>query len=168
VITSFSSAGPTDFDHQLKPDLRRLGGPDSLRDAARGSGRAVRCLRRHEHGDPPCGRRRALLIARILTGRPAEVKSGVDVHRPGPAWGDTARTQEASVLLEGAGLANVPRADDPKLFTKPVSLSFRTWTYGWERPDARCCSRFRTQAAAAGPGTVGLQSQAATTGAFVD
>ena len=43
----------------------------------------------------------------------------------GAAWQDTARTQEASVLLEGAGLANVLAADDPKLFTDPQSLSFQ-------------------------------------------
>ena len=43
----------------------------------------------------------------------------------GPAWGDTARTQEAPVLLEGAGLANVLTADDPKVFTDPQSLSFQ-------------------------------------------
>ena len=40
------------------------------------------------------------------------------------AWADTARTQEASVLLEGAGLADVGAADDPKIFTAPQSLSF--------------------------------------------
>ena len=43
----------------------------------------------------------------------------------GPAWGDTARTQEASVLLEGAGLANAQAADDPQVFTDPQSLSFQ-------------------------------------------
>jgi hypothetical protein len=43
----------------------------------------------------------------------------------GPAWQNTARTQEASVLLEGAGLANVLTADDPKIFTDPQSLSFQ-------------------------------------------
>src|SRR4029078_11920678 len=66
----------------------------------------------------------ALLIERHPDWTPAEVKSAL-MSTAGPAWGDTARTQEASVLLDGAGLANVPRADDPKLFTTPVSLSFQ-------------------------------------------
>jgi hypothetical protein len=42
----------------------------------------------------------------------------------GAAWGNTARTQEASVLLEGAGLANVAAANAPLIFTDPQSLSF--------------------------------------------
>ena len=42
----------------------------------------------------------------------------------GPAWGNTARTQEAPVTLEGAGLINVDKADDPLVFTDPSSLSF--------------------------------------------
>ncbi len=42
----------------------------------------------------------------------------------GPAWGDTSRTTEASVLLEGAGLIDVGRADNPLIFTDPASLSF--------------------------------------------
>ena len=42
----------------------------------------------------------------------------------GPAWQDTAQTHEAPVLLEGGGLVNLPRADNPLLFTDPVSLSY--------------------------------------------
>ena len=53
-----------------------------------------------------------------------QVKSAL-MSTAGPAWGDTARTQEAPVLLEGAGLANVAAANDPKIFTDPQSLSFQ-------------------------------------------
>ena len=53
-----------------------------------------------------------------------QVKSAL-MSTSGPAWGDTARTQEAPVLLEGAGLANVAAANDPKIFTDPQSLSFQ-------------------------------------------
>jgi hypothetical protein len=60
------------------------------------------------------------------------VKSAL-MSTAGVAYGDTARTAEAPVLLEGAGLAYLPRADDPKIFTQPQSLSlhelnFRTGT----------------------------------------
>src|SRR5205823_9325248 len=53
-----------------------------------------------------------------------QVKSAL-MSTAGAAWQNTARTQEASVLLEGAGLANVLTADDPKIFTDPQSLSFQ-------------------------------------------
>src|SRR5438045_8804573 len=42
-----------------------------------------------------------------------------------PAYEDTADTTEAPVYLEGAGLAWLPAADNPKIFTDPQSLSFR-------------------------------------------
>ena len=42
----------------------------------------------------------------------------------GPSFADTALTQEASVLVEGAGLVNVGAADRPLVFTDPQSLSF--------------------------------------------
>ena len=65
----------------------------------------------------------ALLVDRHPTWTAANVKSAL-MSTAGPAWGDTARTQEASVWLEGAGLANVAAADDPRVFTDPQSLSF--------------------------------------------
>ncbi len=42
----------------------------------------------------------------------------------GPAFADTTLTDEASVLVEGAGLVRVGSADKPMLFTDPQSLSF--------------------------------------------
>src|SRR6476620_4794630 len=96
-----------------------------------------------------------------------QVKSAL-MSTAGAAWGDTARTQEAPVLLEGAGLANVLAANDPKLFTDPQSLSF-------ERIDvstgAQRASLLLT-AVDAGDGSgiwaVSLAPQAATSGVAVD
>jgi hypothetical protein len=42
----------------------------------------------------------------------------------GPAFADSTLTQEASVLVQGAGLVNVRSADQPLIFTDPASLSF--------------------------------------------
>ena len=42
----------------------------------------------------------------------------------GPSFADTTLTQEASVLVQGAGLVSVPAADRPLIFTDPQSLSF--------------------------------------------
>ena len=60
----------------------------------------------------------ALLLQRHPSWTPQQVKSAL-MSTAGAAWGDTARTQEAAVTLEGGGLVNVPRADDPQLFTEP-------------------------------------------------
>ena len=66
----------------------------------------------------------ALLVQRHPSWTAAQIKSAL-MSTAGAAWQDTARTQEASVLLEGAGLTNVLAADDPKVFTDPQSLSFQ-------------------------------------------
>src|SRR5262249_37614960 len=67
-----------------------------------------------------------------------------------------------------AGLANVPRADDPKLFTTPVSLSFQDLDV--TKGSARRSLLLEVQDAGHGSGTwtIGLESQAATAGAFLD
>ena len=86
----------------------------------------------------------------------------------GPAWGDTARTQEAPVLLEGAGLANVLAADDPKIFTDPQSLSFQRIDVS---PGAQRKSMLLTVSDAgggAGNWTVSLAPQSQTSGVQID
>ena len=167
VITSFSSAGPTDFDHQLKPDLAAPGGQILSATLPEALGEPFAVFDGTSMATPHVAGAAALIVARHQNWTPAEIKSAL-MSTAGPAWGDTARTQEASVLLEGAGLVNVPRADDPKLFTTPVSLSFQDLdvTGG----SARRSLLVEAQDAGGGGGTwtVGLQSQAATAGAFVD
>jgi hypothetical protein len=86
----------------------------------------------------------------------------------GPAWGNTARTQEASVLLEGAGLANLPRADNPKLFTSPVSLSFQDLNVNHGGVRRSVLLDLRDAGGGGGTWTLGLQAQAASSGAFLD
>src|SRR5262249_12755941 len=66
----------------------------------------------------------ALLVQRHPSWTPAEIKSAL-MSTAGAAWQDTARSQQANVPLEGAGLPNVLAADDPKIFTEPQSLSFQ-------------------------------------------
>ena len=134
-------AGPTAFGHLLKPDVAAPGGAilSSTMPAVR---RAVRRLRRDEHGRAARGRRgRAAAPAPSgLVAAAGQVRARH--RRPGTAWGDTARTVEASVLLAGGGLVNVPRADDPLVFTDPVSLSFGDLNVTRRRaPDAAGSSR---------------------------
>jgi minor extracellular serine protease Vpr len=120
IITSFSSAGPTDFGHMLKPDISAPG-LDVLSSVV-GSKFAV--FAGTSMATPHIAGSAALLLVRHPGWTPSQVKSAL-MSTAGPAWGNTARTQEAPVVLEGAGLANLVAADDPKIFTDPQSLSFQ-------------------------------------------
>jgi minor extracellular serine protease Vpr len=167
MITSFSSAGPTDFGHELKPDLAAPGGQILSATLPESVGEPFAVFDGTSMATPHVAGAAALLIARHPDWTPAEIKSSL-MSTAGPAWGNTARTQEASVLLEGAGLINVPRADDPKLFLSPVSLSFGDLDV--RGGSARGSKLLDVQDAGGGAGTwtIGLQSQTATAGAFVD
>ena len=123
VITSFSSAGPTDFEHALKPDISAPGLDVLSSTPPKTTGSTFSVFAGTSMATPHIAGAAALLLQRHPTWAPWQVKSAL-MGTAGPAWGNTARTQEASVLLEGAGLANVLGADDPKIFAAPQSLSF--------------------------------------------
>jgi hypothetical protein len=164
VITSFSSAGPTPFRHLLKPDVSAPGGQilsATLRstDASRfavfdGTSMAT----------PHVAGSAALLLQLHPSWTTADVKSAL-MSTAAPAWGDTARTREAPVPLEGAGLVALPGADDPLLFTDPASLSFANVRPGEQKS-------LLVQLADAGNGagtwTVGVSAQSTTAGASVE
>ena len=121
--TSFSSGGLTPFGHDLKPDLAAPGGSilsSTLRETV---GEPFAVFDGTSMAAPHVSGAAALLVQRHPTWTAAQIKSAL-MSTAGPAWGDTARTTEASVLLEGAGLVNVARADQPLVFTEPQSLSF--------------------------------------------
>ena len=65
----------------------------------------------------------ALLLQRHPNWSPHQVKSAL-VSTAATAWADTAQTVEAPVLMAGSGQVDLPAANDPKLFTDPVSLSY--------------------------------------------
>jgi hypothetical protein len=123
VITSFSSAGPTNFDHRLKPDLAAPGGQILSSTLQEFAGAPFAVFDGTSMAAPHVAGAAALLLQQHRGWTPQQVKSAL-VSSAGPAWGDTARTTEAPVLMEGGGLINVAAANDPKLFTDPVSLSY--------------------------------------------
>jgi minor extracellular serine protease Vpr len=124
VITSFSSAGPTAFGSALKPDIAAPGLDVLSSTPPATTGETFAVFAGTSMATPHVAGAAALLVQRHPTWTPGEVKSAL-MGTAGPAWQSTDRTQEASVLLEGAGLANVAAADDPKVFTDPQSLSFQ-------------------------------------------
>ena len=123
IITSFSSAGPTNFDHKLKPDLAAPGGQILSSTLPEFAGAPFAVFDGTSMSAPHVTGAAALLLQQHPSWTPAEVKSALMTSAQ-PAWGNTARTQEASVLLEGAGLIDVASANDPHLFAEPQSLSF--------------------------------------------
>jgi minor extracellular serine protease Vpr len=164
VITSFSSAGPTAFGHDLKPDVAAPGGQilSSTLPRVAPSGFAV--LDGTSMATPHVAGAAALLLQLHRGWTPEQVKSAL-VSTAGPAWGDTARTREAAVTLEGGGLVALPRATDPQLFTAPVSVSFDDVA-----PGASDSRLVRVADAGGGAATwqVELVPQAATAGASVE
>ena len=121
-MTSFSSGGLTAFGHQLKPDVGAPGG-QILSATLRIAGGPFAVFDGTSMAAPHIAGAAALLLQRHPSWSPRHVKSAL-VSTAGPAWGDTARSVEAPVLTAGSGLADVAAANDPKLFTDPVSLSF--------------------------------------------
>jgi hypothetical protein len=122
IITSFSSAGPTAYEHALKPDVSAPGGA-ILSSTLPNSGGPFAVFDGTSMAAPHVSGAAALLLQRHPAWSPQQVKSAL-MSTAGPAWGDTFRSQEASVLLEGSGLINVLAADNPMIFSDPASLSF--------------------------------------------
>jgi subtilisin family serine protease len=109
----------------------------------------------------------ALLLQRHPLWSAQQVKSAL-MSTAGPAWGDTGRTTEASVPLEGAGLIDVGRADDPKVFTEAASLSFRYLDVTGGAVARPLVARISDAGGGYGTWQVELQPQAATAGASLD
>ncbi|MFL5924148.1 MAG: S8 family serine peptidase [Gaiellaceae bacterium] len=123
IITSFSSGGPTNFDHRLKPDVAAPGGQILSSTLTEFAGAPFAVFDGTSMAAPHVSGAVALLLQQHPGWSPQQVKSALTTSAA-PAWGDTARTNEASVLLEGGGLIDVAAADSPKLFAEPTSLSF--------------------------------------------
>jgi len=122
IVTSFSSGGLTAFGHLLKPDIGAPGGA-ILSSTLSIAGGPFASFDGTSMAAPHIAGAAALLLQRHPGWTPRQVKSAL-VSTAATAWADTARTVEAPVLTTGSGQADVLAANDPKLFTDPVSLSY--------------------------------------------
>jgi minor extracellular serine protease Vpr len=165
IVTSFSSAGPTNFAHALKPDVAAPGGQVLSSTLPEFADSQFTVLDGTSMAAPHVTGAAALLLQQHPTWTPQQVKSAL-MTTAGPAWADTARTQEASVLLEGGGLVNVMAANDPKLFADPASLSFGFLDATGAARRALLVS-LSDSGDGGGAWTVSVEAQSATTGASV-
>ena len=168
IVTSFSSGGPTAFDHLLKPDVSAPGGDilsSTLPEFTGGSPFAV--FDGTSMSSPHVTGSAALLLQLHPGWTPRQVKSAL-VSSAGPAWANTARTQEAPVTLEGGGLVNLPRATNPLVFTDPASLSFQDLDVSHGSDSRALLVRVSDAGGGAGTWQVELAPQATSAGASLD
>jgi len=168
IITDFSSAGLTDFQDILKPDISAVGAqvlssvPPESND---GSPFAV--FSGTSMATPAVAGSAALLLELHPSWTPQEVKSAL-MSTAGPAWADTPRTVEAPVTLEGGGLVNLVRAASPLVLTDPASLSFRDLDVTHGAQTKGMLVRVTDAGNGAGTWTITLDPQSATAGASLD
>jgi minor extracellular serine protease Vpr len=165
IVTDFSSAGLTDFQDMLKPDVSAPGGQilsSTLPEFTGGNPFAV--FDGTSMATPHVSGSVALLVQLHPTWTPQQVKSAL-VSTAGASWADTARTDEAPVPLEGGGLVDLPRADDPQVFTDPASLSFRDLDVTHGSTSKALLVRIGDAGDGTGRWSVELAPQSATAGA---
>jgi minor extracellular serine protease Vpr len=167
VITSFSSAGPTDFQHQLKPDVSAPGAQVLSSTLPEFAGSPFAVFDGTSMATPHIAGAAALLLQRHPGWTTKQVKSAL-MSTAAPAWGDTSRTTEAPVLEEGAGLAWLPSADKPLVFSDPQSLSFGELNLAAGATSKQLVLTVSDAGGGDGTWQVQLQSQAASTGASLD
>ncbi len=162
VVTSFSSAGLTAYGHLLKPDVGAPGG-QILSSTLAFAGGPFAVFDGTSMAAPHVAGVVALLRQRHPGWTPGQVKSAV-VATAATAWGDTAHTVEAPVLTAGAGLTDVVAANDPKIFTDPVSLSYSDLNVNRGQAGRSLLLGISDAGDGAGTWTIEVRAQAQTSG----
>ena len=166
VPTSFSAGGLTPFGHALKPDVTAPGANIISSTLPEFAGDPFSISAGTSFSAPHVAGAAALLLERHPSWTPQQVKSAL-MSTAGPSFADSALTQEASVLVQGAGLVRVASADNPVIFSDPQSLSF-----GYLDVNAGAASRaipvtISDAGGGAGAWSVEIQPQVASAGATV-
>ena len=166
IVTSFSSAGPTAFGHLLKPDVAAPGGQILSSTLSEFAGSPFAVFDGTSMATPHVAGAAALLVQRHPTWSAQQVKSAL-MSTAGPAWGNTERTKEAAVTLEGSGLINVARADSPQVFTDPASISLGELNITGGAVSRGTLLQISDAGGGAGAWSVTLQAQSATAGTTI-
>ena len=167
VPTSFSAGGLTPFGHQLKPDIAAPGAQILSSTLPEFAGDDYAFLDGTSFSAPHVSGLVALLLQRHPSWTPAQVKSAL-MSTAGPAFADSAQTQEASVVVEGAGMARVGEADHPLLFTEPQSLSFGYLPAGGAATSKTIAVTITDAGGGAGSWQTEIKAQTASPGATVE
>lgn len=125
VVATFSSAGPTPFDQQLKPDIAAPGVAilSSVPDSTSNEPGDWAIFDGTSMATPAVAGAAALLLQAHPTWTPADVKAAL-MATAHPAFVDAAGTREASPLTAGAGFVDVSAATAPGVVATPPALSF--------------------------------------------
>jgi subtilisin family serine protease len=166
-MTSFSAGGLTSFGHQLKPDLAAPGAQILSSTLQEYAGADFAVLDGTSFSAPHIAGAAALLLQRHPSWGPKEVKSAL-MSTAGPAFEDTARTREAPVYLQGAGLARLTEADAPRIFTDPQSLSFQYLNVNSGGASRAILVTVADAGGGAGSWQVGLQPQVSSAGVSIE
>ncbi len=166
IVTSFSGAGPTAFGHLLKPDLAAPGGQILSSTLTEFAGSPFAVFDGTSMATPHVTGAAALLVQQHPTWSTQQVKSAL-MTTAGAAWGNTERTSEAAVTLEGAGLINVARANDPQIFSDPSSVSLAELNVTNGAVSRSSLLQISDAGNGAGTWTVTLQAQSASGGTTI-
>jgi minor extracellular serine protease Vpr len=167
VPTSFSAGGLTPFGHALKPDVMAPGAQVLSSTLPEFAGDQFAVLDGTSFSAPHISGVAALLTQRHPTWTPQQVKSAL-MSTAGPAYADTSLTQEASVIVEGAGLVRVAAADHPLIFSEPQSLSFGYLVAGGGANSKTIPVTISDGGDGAGTWTAEIHPQVASSGATVE
>jgi minor extracellular serine protease Vpr len=168
IVTSFSSGGPTAFEHLLKPDISAPGGQVLSSTLPEFTGGAPFAVFDGTSMAAPHVTGAAALLLQLHRGWSAQQVKSALMSTAAPAWSDTARTQEAAVTLGGAGLVDLPRAAQPQVFSQPSSLSYQDLDVNRGSDSKALLVRVTDAGGGAGTWQVSLSPQAATSGASLD
>jgi subtilisin family serine protease len=167
VPTSFTSSGLTPFGKALKPDVTAPGAQILSSTLPEFAGDQYAVLDGTSFSAPHVAGVAALLTQRHPSWTPAQMKSAL-MSTAGPAFADSSLTQEASVLVQGAGLVNVASADRPLVFSEPQSLSFGYLVAGAGASSKAIPVTVSDGGDGAGTWTAEIRAQVASAGAFVE
>jgi subtilisin family serine protease len=167
VPSSYTSSGLTPFGHALKPDVTAPGSQVLSSTLPEWAGDDYAVLDGTSFSAPHVAGAAAILLQRHPSWTPQQVKSAL-MSTAGPAWGNAALTQEASVLIQGAGLARVGAADSPLVFTDPQSLSFGYLSATGGATSQAISLSVTDAGGGAGTWTVEVRPQVASAGASVE